>query len=180
MARSSYYLTCHYLSNGEEKEGDTARYGDEIDFYTTNHNYQLVSPSSSVEWKEKTYYLKDGTSYTGPLDETAFNTAKTKNKNFYIKDHTVDVECPICRGEKTIFARDKDNHTEVTTTTYTCPRCNGKGTLIKATNVKILGISVFYQNSFDKRKVQYQVIPPGAISSVLIPREDVIKNHSAS
>ena len=179
MARSSYYLTCHYISSGTEKEGDTARYGDEIDFYTTNHNYQLVSPSSSVEWKEETYYLKDGTSYTGPLDETAFNTAKTKNKNFYIKDHTVDVKCPVCDGYKKLFYRTGETSSS-TTSSYTCPRCNGKGPLIKATNVKILGISVFYQNSYDKRKVQYQVIPPGAISSVLIPEKDVIKNHSAS
>ena len=146
-------------------------YGDTINFYTTNHNYQLVSPTPTT-FAENTYYTKEGTKYT-LLTESGTNkweTAITNHKNIYQRVNTEEVDCPVCSGQGTIFYRNNNNKT------YKCPRCNGEKKLIKATDVVVTGFSIFYtvKNGSGKRTVKYQVTPPGAVTSVLIPIEDVI------
>lgn len=171
--KKAWYLTYHYKHDDGTwgAVSDSYHVGDTIDFYTTNHNYQLVSPTPTT-FQADTYYTKEGTKYT-LITETGTNSweaATTNHKNIYKREHTQDVDCPVCNKTGTILYRT-DN-----TKTYTCPRCNGEGTLIKATGVEITAISVFYP-SYGKRKVKYQVIPPGGVSSILVPREDII-SHS--
>lgn len=175
--KKAWYLAMRYQdTDGSWGTVNTRHVGDTIDFYTTQHNYQLVSPTSDLTYEADKYYVKNGTKYILLIQtnddnaDNSWNNAITNHKNIYTRDHTEDVTCPVCNGEGTILYRTDSSKT------YTCPRCNGEGTLIKATDVKITAISVFYPN-YSKRKVKYQVTPPGGISSVLIPREDVIDYH---
>lgn len=179
--KGAWYLTYHYQHDDGSwgALSDSFHVGDTIDFYTTNHNYQLVSPTSDLTYQSDTYYTKDGTKYTlltnGSNDSNKWDDAITNHKNIYKRDHTEDVQCPVCKGYKKLFYRTGETSSS-TTNSYKCPRCDGEGTLIKATDVKITAISVFYP-SYGKRKVSYQVIPPGGVTSVLIPRENIIECH---
>ncbi len=147
-------------------------WGDTIGFRVTNRNFVLASPPSELTYEANKYYTKNGTKYTKITSEAALDKAINEDhKNIYMEENTKQFDCPACRNSEnestgTVTLQGKE---------YVCPCCKGEKVVVKGIGT-ITGLSVFYtlKNGSGKSTVKYQVIPPGSVSSTLIPKEEIL------